>query len=48
MLKYIHQITDNDNLGVALTGDVAIEEGEYQRLGKNVNRELANLRNILL
>lgn len=38
VLKYIHEITDNDNLGVALTGDAGVQEAEYQRLGKNVNR----------
>lgn len=38
----------NDNLGVSVSGDIGAQELEYQRLGKGVNRELANLRNLLM
>lgn len=48
ILKYIYEITENDNLGMAVSADIGVEEVEYQRLGKNVNKELANLRNLLL
>ena len=48
ILKYIYEITENDNLGMAVSAEIGVEEVEYQRLGKNVNKELANLRNLLL
>jgi hypothetical protein len=47
VLKYIHEITDNDHLGTELIGDTGKEELEYQRLGRNVNKELSALRNTL-
>ena len=38
VLKYIHDVTETDNLGMAVSADIGQEEAEYQRLGKNVNR----------
>ena len=47
-MKYIHEITDVDNLAMASSADIGVEEIEYQRLGKSLNKEVSNLRNILL
>lgn len=47
-MKYIHEITDVDNLAMASSADIGVEEMEYQRLGKSLRKEVSNLRNILL
>lgn len=32
VLKYVHEVVENESLGVALTGDVAIAERRYREL----------------
>ena len=44
VLKYVHEMSEQKSLGIALEGEVGIEEAEYQRLGKNLNSELSRLR----
>jgi hypothetical protein len=47
VLKFIYDIAENENIGVALEGEIGADEAEYQRLGKNVNGELIKLRTLL-
>lgn len=47
VLKYVYQMTDTNNLGVALSGDLAIQEADLQKVARNVNGELGRLRSVL-
>ena len=38
VLKYIHEITEQETLGAAVAPEIGVEEVEYQRLGRTVNQ----------
>ena len=44
VLKYVHEIYEEDNLGVALSGDVATVELRYKEIYGNAKKQL----NVLL
>ncbi len=40
VLKYVHEIYEDDGLGVALTGDISIAETRYRELYGNAKKQL--------
>ena len=40
VLKYIHEVCESDELGVAVDIDVGTHEAKYRELSKNIEKEL--------
>lgn len=42
VLKYVHELVDNEELAVGLSADVSIEAQEYKKLGEDLERGFAD------
>ena len=43
VLKYVHEVTEEGNLGVAVSGEIGEKEVQYKALAGNVRGELTKL-----
>jgi hypothetical protein len=43
VLKYVHEICESDELGVAVNADVGKQEASYRQLSNNIKFHLGNL-----